>query len=66
MLFLIYIQNVTTLSPVVSEITCSVKMDADTRQTETGDLFFRTLEVMTRQENMIVATRPMDSITIFP
>ena len=28
-----YIQNVTTIGPVVSEITCLIKMDTDTRQT---------------------------------
>ena len=33
------------------------------RDTEMGDHFFRTLEVMTRRENMKVAIRPMDSIT---
>ena len=49
-------------------------MDTDTRQThrqtdgqmETGDHFFRNLEVMTRKENLKVAIRPMDSITILP
>ena len=63
----------TTIGPVVSEIICPVKMDTDRqtarqtdRQMETGDHFFRTLKVMTRRENMKVAIRPMDSITILP
>ena len=47
MIFLIdIIQNLTTIGPVVSDITCPIKIDADTpdrqtdRQTETGDHFF--------------------------
>ena len=32
MIFLIYKQNLTTIGPVVSEITCLIKMDTDTRQ----------------------------------
>ena len=63
MIPLMYKQNMTTIGPVVSEITCLIKMDID-RQTETGDHFFRILEVMTRRENMKVEIRPMYSITI--
>ena len=34
------------------------------RQTETGDHFFHTLEFMTIRENMKVAIRLLDSITV--
>mgnify|MGYP005984438915 FL=1 len=34
------------------------------RQTERGDQFFHILEVMKRRENMKVASRPMNSVTI--
>ena len=66
MIFLICIQNVTTIGPVGSEITCLKKMDTDRqtdKQTERGKHFFRTLEVITHRENMKVAIRLMDSIT---
>ena len=33
MIFLIYIHNLTTIGPAVSEVTCLIKMDTDTRQT---------------------------------
>ena len=55
MIFLIYIQNVTTFGPVVSEITRLIK---------TGDHIFRTLEVMIPRENMKVPIRPMVVKTI--
>ena len=60
MIFRMSIQNLTTIGPVVSEITCILKMDTDTRQTDRQ-------EVMKRQENIKVAIRPMDLIpTILP
>ena len=52
MIFPIYIPNLTTVGPAVSEIKCLIKMDADTththtererernKQTETEDYFF--------------------------
>ena len=43
----------------------NMNMDTD-RQTETGDYFFRTFGVMKCRENIKVAFRPMDSITILP
>ena len=36
----------------------------DERQTETGELFFRTLKVMNRRENMKAGSRRMDSIMV--
>ena len=63
MIFLIYIQSLTTIARAVSEITCLIKMDTDTRQTETEDYFFRTVGVMKRRENIEAAIRPMDLIT---
>ena len=66
MIFLTYVQNLATIGPVVSKITCLVKMDLDTRQTETRDYFFRTLGVTKRRVNVKVAIRQMDSITILP
>ena len=36
------------------------------RQTETGDLFLRTVGVIKRRENVKVEGQPIDSITIFP
>ena len=36
------------------------------RETETGDLFLRSLGVMKDRENVKVESRPMDSITILP
>ena len=54
----------TTIGLAVSEITCLIKMDTNTkqteRQTETGDYFFRSLGVMKLRENITVAIRPMD------
>ena len=59
-----------TISPIVSEIICLTTIHVDggptDRETEIGDLFFRTLEVMTRRENMKVISRPINSITILP
>ena len=58
------------IGPVVLEIIFSTKIQTDSgqtdRQTETGDLFFRTLEVMTHRENMELISRPIDSFTILP
>ena len=61
MIFLIYIPNLlATVDLVVSEI---IRTDGrqTARQTETGDLFFRTLQVTPRRENMKVASHPMES-----
>ena len=67
MIFLIYIQNLKTIGALVSEIICLIKIDTDRwtdRQTETRDLFFRTLKVMKLRENTKLESRPMDSLTI--
>ena len=61
MLFLTYIQNLTTIDPAVSEITCIITMNRD-RQTDGNEK--RTEGVMKCRENIKVAIRPMDSITI--
>ena len=49
---------------------CLIKMDTDQqrdRQTDgNGRQLFRTVGVMKCRENIKVAIRPMDSITIFP
>ena len=62
-IFRIYVQNLTTIGLVVSEITCPIKMGTDAkqtdRQTETRDYFFRTLGVMKLRENIKMAIRPM-------
>ena len=34
MIFLIYAQNLSTIGPVVSEITCLIKNDTDDRETD--------------------------------
>ena len=66
MIFLTYIYDLTAVGPIVSEITCLIKIDTDDRQTETGDLFFQTLGVMKRRENMKAAICSMEPITILP
>ena len=50
----------TIIGAVVLEITYPIKIDADNRQMETGDLFFRALGVMKHQ----VVIRIMDLIMI--
>ena len=67
MIFLIYIRNLTTIGPAVSEIRYlsnknGYSYDTDRRKQETD--FFRTVEVMKPRKNIKVAIRPMDSITI--
>ena len=62
-MFPIYIQNLTTISPTVSEITSLIKMDTNTRQTHrNGRQLFRPVGVMKRRENIKLAIRPMDLI----
>ena len=62
------IQNLTTIGPAVSDITCLTKLDTDTRetdiQTETGAYFFRIVGVVKHRENIKMAIHRMDSITI--
>ena len=70
MVFVIYTQTLATIGPVVSEIMCLMKIDRDARQTDrrtaTEDHFFRTVgrEVMKRRENMKLAGRLTNSISL--
>ena len=52
-----YIQNLATIHPAVSEITCLIKRQTDSRK---RDFFFGTVGVMKRRENIKMAIRPMD------
>ena len=70
MIFPIYIPNLTTVGPTVSEINCLIKMDADTTHTQrerdkqtdgNGRLLFRIVGVMKRWENIKVAIRPISA-----
>ena len=67
MIFLIYIQNLTTIDPAVSEITCLIKIDTDTRQIgrrkRETTFFVSSVGIMKRQENIKMAIRLLDSIT---
>ena len=58
------------MGPVVPEIFCLIKIQADgnqtdDRQSKTGGLFFHTLGNMKPRENIKVASNPMESITKF-
>ena len=55
MIFLTYIQNLTTIGVIVYEIVCLIQIWTEgrhLREAETRDLFFHTLGVMKRRENM--------------
>ena len=47
----VYIENLTTIGPVVSEIICLIKIRTD-RYAETEDIFFRVVGVTKRRENI--------------
>ena len=68
MKFLIYVQNLTIIGPVVSEITSLIKMDTGDRQSDgrkrKATFFVPTLAVMKHPEGIKVAIRRIDSITI--
>ena len=74
MIVLMYIQDLTTIGLVVSEIMCLIKIRTDgrqtaiqsDRQTEMKDIFLRTLGVMKGREHIKLGSMRVDSATILP
>ena len=60
MIFLMYIQNLTTIGPIVSEIICLIKIRTDGRPSSAYS------RVMKAGENIKVGSLPIDLITILP